>query len=76
MKELVEYLARELVDQPDAVVVSQSGGRGHVLLELQVADGDMGKVIGRSGRVAQSIRSLLKVAAARDGVRVTLDIVQ
>ncbi len=76
MKELVEYLARELVDQPEAVAVSQSGSRGHVLLELQVAESDMGKVIGRSGRVAQSIRSLLKVAAARDGVRVTLDIVQ
>lgn len=75
MKELVEYIARALVDNPDAVSVSEAGGRSHVLLELTVGEGDAGKVIGRGGRVAQSIRALVKVAATRDNVRATLDIV-
>jgi hypothetical protein len=75
VKELVEYIARELVDQPDKVQVHESGGRNHVLLELAVGEGDAGKVIGRGGRVAQSIRALVKVSAARQNVRATLDIV-
>ena len=74
MKQLVEYIVKGLVDQPDAVVVTETRRGGAVMLELRVAPDDMGRVIGKSGRVANSIRSLLRVAATRDGIRVTLDI--
>ncbi len=74
MRELVEYLAKELVDSPDEVVVTQSSSDTHPVIHLVVAESDMGKVIGRQGRVAQSMRSLLKVAAARRDVRATLEI--
>ena len=74
MKQLVEYIVKGLVDQPDEVVVTEARRGGAVILELRVAPDDMGRVIGKSGRVANSIRSLLRVAATRDGIRVTLDI--
>ena len=74
MKELVEYLAKGLVDSPDDVVVTEEwDGHRHVL-HLDVAADDMGKVIGRGGRVAEAMRSLLKVAAARQDTRAVLDI--
>jgi hypothetical protein len=74
MKELVEYLARSLVNDPDQVVVEEEwDGRRHIL-RLHVAEGDMGKVIGRGGRVAEAMRSLLKVAAAKRDTRAILDI--
>ena len=74
MKELLEYLARELVDEPDEVRVEESEDDRGVLLTLRVAKDDMGKVIGRGGRVAESMRALLKVAAARQDTRAVLDI--
>ena len=74
MKEFVEYVARGLVDQPDAVQVEEDRWGDRVIYRLSVADGDMGKVIGRGGRIAHAIRTLLKVGAVRDGTRVSLDI--
>jgi len=76
VKELVEYIARSLVDEPDKVEVNEIEDSGHVRVELRVAKEDMGRVIGKSGRVANSIRTLLRVAAARDGKRVTLDVLE
>jgi predicted RNA-binding protein YlqC (UPF0109 family) len=75
MKELLEYLARELVDNPDAVQVTESQNDRGVLLELHVDPEDMGKVIGRGGRIARAIRQVVKAAAIRDGVFVHVDIV-
>jgi len=72
---LVEYVAKSLVDEPDSVsvkVVDDSEGR---VIELHVADGDMGKVIGRNGSVAKALRTLLKVVAAREGESISLEIV-
>jgi predicted RNA-binding protein YlqC (UPF0109 family) len=74
MKELVEYVAKSLVDDPAAVSVTEHFRRGAVIVELRVAPGDMGRVIGKAGRVANAIRALLRVAAARSGKRVVLDI--
>ncbi len=74
MKELVEYIARGLVDEPDAVAVSEERHGDRVTLYLDVADGDMGKVIGKGGRIAHAMRSLVKVAAMEEGVRVNLEI--
>jgi len=74
VKELLEYLARELVDEPDEVRVEESEDDRGVLLTLRVAKDDMGKVIGRGGRVAEAMRSLLKVAAAKQDTRAVLDI--
>lgn len=74
MKELVEYIARSLVENPDDVEVTDDwDGHRHVL-HLEVADSDMGKVIGRGGRVAEATRALLKVASAREDTRAVLDI--
>ncbi len=74
MKELLEYIVKELVDQPEAVRVRERTSRGSVTLELTVASTDTGKVIGRSGRVAKAIRDVLGVAATRERKRVQLDI--
>jgi uncharacterized protein len=74
-KELVEYVAKSLVDDPDAVSVEETRDRDGVVLELHVAEDDMGKVIGRNGSVAKALRTLLKVTAARDGETVSLEIV-
>jgi predicted RNA-binding protein YlqC (UPF0109 family) len=74
-KELVEYVARTLVDDPDAVTVTEVEEDGETVIELHVADDDMGKVIGRNGSVAKALRTLLKVTAARQGTSVTLEIV-
>lgn len=73
--DLVEYVAKSLVDDPDAVRVEVVEGDGETILELHVAEGDMGKVIGRNGSVAKALRTLLKVTTARDGEPVTLEIV-
>jgi hypothetical protein len=75
MKELLEYLARELVDNPEAVRVTESQDDRGVLLQLHVDPDDMGKVIGRGGRIARAIRQVVKAAAIRDGVYVHVDIV-
>ena len=75
MKELIEYIARSLVDDPSKVQVRIRSRRGQLHLELTVADEDMGRVIGRGGRVANAMRSLLRVAASQSGTRASLDIV-
>ncbi|MDR1735283.1 MAG: KH domain-containing protein [Oscillospiraceae bacterium] len=74
MKELLIYIAKALVDDPDSVSVTETEKEGKTVLELRVASGDMGKVIGRGGRVAKDIRTVVK-AAAPDGVWVHVDIV-
>lgn len=76
MKEIVEYIARQLVENPDEVVVTEKEQSGRILVELQVAKDDMGRVIGKGGRVANSVRILLRVAAAREGKRAALNIVE
>lgn len=75
MKELVEYVARSVVDDPDSVQVTEASGEKTLILELRVAEADMGKVIGKEGRVAEAMRTLLKVAAARQGKRAVLQII-
>lgn len=75
MKELIEYIARSLVDDPSQVNVTEIEGETSVILELRVAPEDMGRVIGRNGRVANAMRVLLRVIAAKQGKRVTLEIV-
>ena len=74
MKELIEYLARNLVEAPDSVEVTEEFDGHRTVVHLEVADDDMGKVIGRGGRVAEAMRSLLKVRAAREDTRAVLDI--
>lgn len=76
MKELIEYISRSLVDDPTQVFVRQNREGGRIRLELRVAKEDMGRVIGKGGRVANSMRILLRVAAAREGKQVTLDVVE
>ena len=75
MKELIEYIAKSLVDDPSEVHVRVNTRSGSVHLELSVADEDMGRVIGRGGRVANAMRALLRVAASQNNVRSSLDIV-
>ncbi len=74
MKDLVEYIARSLVSDPMDVRVEERGRGNKVFLRLQVAKEDMGRVIGKGGRVANAIRQLLRVAAAREGKSASLDI--
>lgn len=74
VKELIEFIARSLVADPTEVKVVERLDRGAIRLELTVAEEDMGKVIGRNGRVANAMRALLRAAAARKGTRATLDI--
>jgi len=76
MKELIEYIAKSLVDHPEKVQVVESGNGSRIRIELSVAKGDMGRVIGKSGKVANSIRALLKVAAERADKHVTLDVLE
>ena len=76
MKDLIEFIARSLVEHPDQVEVREYGGGDHIRLELSVAREDMGRVIGKSGKVANSIRILLRVAAEREGKQATLDVVE
>jgi predicted RNA-binding protein YlqC (UPF0109 family) len=75
MKELVEFIAKSIVTMPDAVVVSEETNSDGTILKLQVAPEDRGRVIGKQGRVAQAMRTLLRIAAIREGVRVQLEIV-
>ncbi len=75
MKELLLYIARNLVDHPEAVSVTEIQGEQELTLELRVAPDDMGKVIGRQGRIAKEIRVLMRSAAQRSGKRVSVDIV-
>jgi len=74
MKNLLEHVAKQLVDDPSAVVVTEELDGDFIKLHLQVAENDVGKVIGRGGRIAKAIRALLKVMATRDGTKVNLEI--
>jgi len=76
MKALVEYIAKSLVENPDQVDVQETVNGNRVRLELNVAKDDMGRVIGKNGRVANSIRTLLRVAAEREGKQATLDVME
>lgn len=76
MRELVEILAKALVDSPDEVVVTEREDAKGIIIELKVAPADMGKVIGKQGRIAKSIRSVVKAAAFKENKKVIVDIVQ
>ena len=76
MKELLLYIAKNLVDNPDAVTVTEAEADGEVtVLELRVAPEDMGKVIGRQGRIAKEIRTIMKTVAQRNGQKISVEIV-
>ena len=75
MKELLLYMAKNLVDDPEAVTVTEVTDEEGKILQLRVAPGDMGKVIGRQGRIAKEIRTIVKTVAQRTGERVTVEIV-
>ncbi|MBE5861010.1 MAG: KH domain-containing protein [Butyrivibrio sp.] len=75
MKELVEVIAKALVDNPDEVVVNEKNEGHGTILELHVAPSDMGKVIGRQGRIAKAIRSVVKAASTRENLKVDVEIV-
>ena len=75
MKELLTYVAQNLVEHPEQVSVTESEGDGETILELRVAPEDMGKVIGRQGRIAKEIRTLIRSVAQRTGQRVSVEIV-
>jgi Predicted RNA-binding protein (contains KH domain) len=74
MKELLEYIARGLVENPDSVDVAELEEDGELVYELRVAPEDMGKVIGRGGRIAKEIRILMRSVAAREGKRISVEI--
>ncbi len=75
MKELLLYMAKNLVDDPDAVTVTEASNEDGKVLELRVAPGDMGKVIGRQGRIAKEIRTIVKTVAQRTGEKVSVEII-
>lgn len=75
MKELVEVIAKALVENPDEVVVTEKEEGKNITLELHVAPSDMGKVIGKQGRIAKAIRSVVKAASSKDNKRVDVEIV-
>lgn len=75
MKELVEYIAKSIVNDPDKVVVTEETNEQGITLKLQVADEDKGRVIGKQGRIAEAMRTLIRVKAAKNGTRVTLEII-
>jgi predicted RNA-binding protein YlqC (UPF0109 family) len=75
MKELVEYIAKSIVGAPDDVKVTEETSENRIVIKLEVAADDKGRIIGREGRVAEAIRTLLRVAATKAGVRVRLEIV-
>jgi len=76
MKDLVEVIAKSLVDYPEEVVVTETETEKGVLVELRVAQSDMGKVIGKQGRIAKAIRSVVKAAASKDDKKVIVEIMQ
>jgi len=76
VKELVKFIAESLVDNPEQVEVNEIEGERSIILELKVAPDDMGKVIGKQGKIANSIRTLTKAAAAKEGKRVVVEILR
>lgn len=75
MRELVEVIAKALVDNPDEVVVTEKGSGKSITIELHVASPDMGKVIGKQGRIAKAIRSVVKAASSKDNIKVDVEII-
>ena len=75
MKELVEVIAKALVDNPDEVVVAEKKDGRNIMIELHVAPSDMGKVIGKQGRIAKAIRAVVKAASTRENIKVEVEIV-
>ena len=75
MKDLLEFIAKSMVSDPDAVVVNETVNGDSVTLELHVGENDMGKVIGKQGRIAKAIRTVVKAAASHENKRVTVEIV-
>ncbi|WP_191014649.1 KH domain-containing protein [Treponema zioleckii] len=73
-KDLIEYIAKSLVDDPSAVSVNEAEGERGTILELRVAQGDIGKVIGKYGRIAKALRTVLSASASKDGKRYSLEI--
>lgn len=73
-KDLIEYIAKSLVDDPSAVSVNETEGERGPILELRVAQGDIGKVIGKYGRIAKALRTVLSASASKDGKHYSLDI--
>ncbi len=76
MKELLETIAKALVDYPEEVFVNEVDGEKSLILELKVSKDDMGKVIGKQGRIAKAIRTVVKAAAVKDNKRVVVEIIQ
>ena len=76
MGELVEYIAKSLVDNPEKVSVNEIEGSKSVIIELKVADEDMGKIIGKQGRIAKAIRTVVKASAIKQNKRVVVEIIQ
>lgn len=75
MKELIEYIAKSIVNLPDEVIVTEETTEEGVIIKLQVAEEDKGRVIGKQGRVAEAMRTLIRVKAAKQGTRATLEII-
>jgi len=76
LKELIEYIAKALVDNPDQVDVKEVAGEKTVIYELRVGEGDLGKIIGKEGRTARAIRTIVSAAAMKRGKRATLEIIE
>jgi predicted RNA-binding protein YlqC (UPF0109 family) len=76
MKELIEYMAKALVDQPDKVVIKEIAGEKTLIYELRVGEGDLGKIIGKEGRTAKAMRSIISAAAMKQGKRAQLEILE
>ena len=76
MKELIEYIVKALVDNPDKVSVQEIAGEKSIIYELRVGEGDLGKVIGKEGRTAKAIRTIITAAAMKQGKRTVLEIIE
>jgi len=76
MKELIEYIVKALVDNPDKVSVTEIAGEKSIIYELRVGEGDLGKVIGKEGRTAKAIRTIITAAAMKQGKRTVLEIIE
>jgi len=76
MKELIQYIVKALVDNPDKVAVTEIAGEKSIIFELRVGEGDLGKVIGKEGRTAKAIRTIITAAAMKQGKRTVLEIIE
>ncbi|MBA7501401.1 hypothetical protein ES704_04165 [subsurface metagenome] len=76
MKELIEYIVKALVDSPDKVAITEIAGEKSIIFELRVGEGDLGKVIGKEGRTAKAIRTIITAAAMKQGKRAVIEIIE